>query len=69
MLSSSYFAVPHNSYIINLNYVKKFKRDEISLAEPFSDVSISIASRKQVEFKRQFLDFIGEDYSNEYDNN
>ncbi len=65
LLVASCFAVPHNSYIVNLNYVKSFKRNEICLAEPYSDVKISIASRKQPEFKRKFLDFVGEDIVDE----
>lgn len=65
ILVASCFAVPHNSYIVNLNYVKSFKRNEICLAEPYSNVKISIASRKQPEFKRKFLDFVGEDIVDE----
>lgn len=65
MLTASCFAVPHSSYIINLNYIKNFKREEISLKEPYSNIKISIATRKQAEFKRRFLDFIGEDINND----
>lgn len=65
VLTSSFFAIPHNSYIVNLNYIKNFKRNEIALCSPYSDVKISIATRKQPEFKRRFLDFIGEDYKDE----
>lgn len=61
MLNATCFAVPHNSYIVNLNYITDFKRDEITLAKPYSDIKISIATRKQAEFKRHFLDFVGED--------
>lgn len=65
MLTASCFAVPHSSYIINLNYIKNFKREEILLKEPYSNIKISIATRKQAEFKRRFLDFIGEDINND----
>lgn len=65
ILVASCFAVPHNSYIVNLNYIKSFKRDEICLTEPYSNVKISIATRKQPEFKRKFVEFIGEDCKNE----
>lgn len=65
MLISSYFAVPHNSYIVNMNYIQNFQRNEITLARPYSDISISVATRKQAEFKRRFLDFIGEDIDND----
>ncbi len=55
------FAIPHNSYIVNLNYVSSYKRDEINLMEPYSDVKISVATRKQADFRRKFFNFIGED--------
>lgn len=65
ILTASCFAVPHNSYIVNMNYIRDFQRDEIALAEPYSDIKISVATRKQPEFKRRFLDFIGEDIDND----
>ncbi len=65
MLTASCFAVPHNSYIVNMNYIRDFQRNEISLAEPYSNIRISVATRKQAEFKRRFLDFIGEDIDND----
>ncbi len=65
MLTASCFAVPHSSYLVNMNYIKKFQRDEITLAEPYSNIKISVATRKQPEFKRRFLDFIGEDVDND----
>lgn len=65
LLVASCFAIPHNSYILNLNFIRKFKRDEIKLAVPYENESISISTRKQAEFKRKFLDFIGEDYKND----
>lgn len=54
------FATPHNSYIVNLNYIKEFKRDSLLLIEPYEGVRIPIAPRRQSAFKREFLDFIGE---------
>lgn len=65
MLTASCFAVPHNSYIVNLNNIRDFQRNEITLAQPYSDIRISVATRKQAEFKRRFLDFIGEDIDND----
>lgn len=65
MLTATCFAVPHNSYIVNLNYITDFKRDEITLTDPYSNIKISIATRKQAEFKRHFLDFVGEDILND----
>ena len=61
VLTASCFAIPHNSYIVNLNYVRDYKRYELCLVEPYQKPKISIATRKQVDFKRKFLDFIGEE--------
>lgn len=61
MLTASCFAVPHNSYIVNLNYIKEFKRYEITLARPYENHKIAIATRRQHEFKNQFFEYIGED--------
>ncbi len=60
ILNSSYFAIPHNSYIVNLNYVLSYKRDKLQI--DFGEVphTISIATRKQPEFKQRFMSFIGE---------
>lgn len=63
-ITASCFAVPHNSYLVNMNYIKNFQRSEITLAEPYLNTRISVATRKQAEFKRRFLDFIGEDIDN-----
>lgn len=61
ILTASCFAIPHNSYIVNLNCIRDYKRDEICLISPYQKPKISIATRKQADFKRKFLDFIGED--------
>lgn len=58
-LTASYFAIPHNSYIVNFNYVTKFKRDEMLLR---NNHIISIAPRKQIDIKKQFVQFVGEGY-------
>lgn len=65
MFDTSCFGVPHNSFLVNMNYIKNFQRNEITLGRPFSGTKISVATRKQTEFKRRFLDFIGEDIDNE----
>ena len=65
LLMASCFAVPHNSYIVNMNYIMHFKRSEIALAQPYQNIRISVASRKQPEFKKQFFNFLGGDISHE----
>lgn len=56
-LTASYFAIPHKSYIVNFNFVRKFKRDEIELN---GNRIVAIAPKKQAEIKKQFVAFIGE---------
>ncbi len=58
-LETGYFAVPHNSFIVNMNHIKNFKRESLLLT---GGHSISVASRKQASFKKQFMAFIGEGY-------
>lgn len=59
LLNCTFFAVPHNSYIVNLNYISLFRRDSIELtSEFFPVVKISIAPRKQAKFRKQFMSFI-----------
>lgn len=58
-LTASYFVIPHNSYIVNLNFVSTFKRDSILLK---NKQIISIAPKRQAEIKKKFMHFIGEDY-------
>lgn len=60
LLSSSDFAIPHNSFIVNMNYILKFRREEITLDMKGKEISIPISNRKQPEFKRRFMAFVGE---------
>lgn len=61
-LNASFFACPHNSFIINMNFIKSFNRNQIILKAKDKDVSVSVATRKQTEFKKKYISFIGEDY-------
>ncbi len=65
LLTASCFAVPHSSYMVNMNFIRDFQRNGITLAHPYEDTKISVATRKQAEFKRRFFDFIGEDIDND----
>lgn len=58
-LTATYFVIPHNSYIVNLNYVINFKRNSLLMK---SNEIISIAPKKQTEIKKKFMRFIGEGY-------
>ena len=51
------FVIPHNSYIVNLNFVDRFERMSLTMRD---GKVISIAQKKQPEIKRRFFSFIGE---------
>ena len=51
------FVIPHNSYIVNLNFVDRFERTSLTMRD---GKVISIAQKKQPEIKRRFFSFIGE---------
>lgn len=56
-LTASYFVIPHNSYVVNLNYVSKFQREKLTMNNGYE---ISVASKKQSEVKRRFIKLIGD---------
>ena len=51
-LNKSYFESPHNSYIVNTNFITYFCREYIILDEKYN---IPIAYSRRVEFKRKFM--------------
>lgn len=56
-LCSSYFAIPHNSYIINFKHVTNYKRDVIQLMGKYN---IPISQKKQPEIRSRFIKFFRE---------
>lgn len=60
LLSTEVFAVPHNSFIVNMNYISAFSRTEITLRLPDGKKEIPVSGRMQPVFKRRFLEFVGE---------
>ncbi len=60
LLDSPQFAIPHNSYIVNLNYVLSYERDKVEVNFGDKPHIISIATRKQTMFRKKFIDFLGE---------
>lgn len=64
-LNASYFASPHNSFIVNFNYITGIKKDSLKLK---NNRIIPISVKKKNEFKKKFMWFIGENYGNLSDN-
>lgn len=57
VLPANCFARPHNSYIVNLNYVTEVTRDFVYLKYKENPCSIYTSQRKVAKFKKAFLDF------------
>lgn len=56
-LSKSYFISPHNSFIVNTNYITYFQKDHIILDGKYY---VPIAYKKRSEFKRKFMLLMGD---------
>lgn len=57
ILPNNCFARPHNSYIVNLNYVTEVTRDFVYLKYKEIKDSVYTSQRKVAKFKKAFLDF------------
>lgn len=57
VLSSRCFKRPHNSYIVNLNYVTAVTRDFVYLKYRKNQYSVYSSQRKISTFKKAFLNF------------
>ena len=64
ILSTSYFSSPHNSYIVNLNYVMLYSRTKVSVNCLDKEIEIPVSSRKQSKFKNEYVKFMKEGYTN-----
>lgn len=51
------FCSPHSSYIVNFNYIKSFNRKSLILSYSDKTVEISIAPKKQREFRTKIFLF------------
>lgn len=56
-LSASYFAVPHSSFVVNMNYSAEYKRTELKLKCKDKVYVIPISARNQSKFKKAYFNF------------
>jgi two-component system LytT family response regulator len=56
-LNELIFYSPHSSFIINFNYIKSFNRKSLILSYSNSNVEISVAAKKQQEFRTKMFLF------------
>ena len=57
ILNELIFYSPHSSFIINFNYIKSFNRKSLILSYSKSNIEISIAAKKQQEFRAKMFLF------------
>lgn len=57
VLPTECFARPHNSYIVNLNYVTEVTQDFVYLKYKFNQYTVYTSQRKVRQFKKAFLNF------------
>lgn len=56
-LIASFFYRIHKSFIVNMNYITDYQRDSLIL---FKKYWVPISYRKQAEFRKVFLSYIGD---------
>lgn len=55
-LIASFFAKVHKSYIVNMNFITEYQRDNLVLNNQYN---IPVSYRKQAEFRKIFFGFVG----------
>lgn len=58
ILDSPMFAIPHNSYTVNMNFVYDCGPDEIFIQIPGSRICIYFSEKRKHEFRRQYYNYI-----------
>lgn len=61
VLSASYFAIPHSSFIVNMNYSAEYKRTELKLRHKENEYTIPISAKNQSEFRKTYFNFQSRD--------
>lgn len=57
VLNPTIFVQPHNSFIVNLNYVNEVTKDFVIIKHENKEYSVYTSSRKVSAFKKAFLKF------------
>ena len=57
VLDMKTFAQPHNSFIVNFNYVDEITKDFVKIRHENKEYSVYTSSRKVNAFKKAFLNF------------
>ncbi|MBQ6936250.1 MAG: response regulator transcription factor [Clostridia bacterium] len=57
LLSASFFASPHASFIVNLNYSTKYQRTEITLTNDKKEYIVPVSAKNQPSFRETYFKF------------
>lgn len=57
LLSASFFAFPHASFIVNLNYSVNYQRTELTLKNGNREYSVPISAKNQPSFREKYFNF------------
>ena len=57
LLSASFFAFPHASFIVNLNYSVNYQRTELTLRNGNKEYSVPISAKNQPSFREKYFNF------------
>lgn len=61
-LNASFYAIPHFSYIINMNYTTSHKRNEVTLTYKDDDYNVPISAPNQSAFRKKYFKFQGNSF-------
>ncbi len=57
LLNASFFAFPHASFIVNLNYSVKYQRTELTLINDNKEYTVPISAKNQPSFREKYFKF------------
>ncbi|MBO7178853.1 MAG: response regulator transcription factor [Clostridia bacterium] len=57
LLNASFFAFPHASFIVNLNYSVKYQRTELTLKYENAEYTVPISAKNQPSFREKYFKF------------
>ena len=60
VLDNKIFVKPHNSFIVNLNYVEEVTRDGVRVKCGDKEYRVYTSSRKAGAFRKAFIDFVND---------
>lgn len=57
----NFFFEPHRGYCVNFSYIRNYDKDKIYCSYKSAEYEVYLSRRKQEEFQRKFVEWIGEE--------